>query len=152
MKRHESIIVLSREHHFGLLFCWKIRQGLKKQVPAKRIQPYVKYFWDNHLQRHFEEETFLFDALQDSLCERAISEHIRITQLVENVISTESVQLDQLNLLADFLDDHIRFEERTLFPHLEKELTENKLAEIGMHLQQLHPMHEKDDYPDEFWV
>ncbi len=152
MKRHESIVVLSREHHFGLLFCWKIRQGLKKHVQLERIQSYVKYFWDSHLQQHFEEETLLFNELQDSLCERAISEHIHIKLLVDTIINLEPIQPDQLNQLADVLDDHIRFEERILFPYLEKELTEDKLAEIGARLQQLHPVREKDDYPDEFWV
>lgn len=153
MKRHESIVALSREHHFGLLFCWKVRQGLKMHVPSERIQPYVKYFWDNHLQGHFKvEETLLFPLLRDNLVEQAISEHEHIRQLVKTVITVEPVKPDQLLTLADILDDHVRFEERTLFPYLEKELPENKLSELGMRLQVSHQTREKDDYPDEFWV
>lgn len=153
MKRHESIVALSREHHFGLLFCWKIRQGLKMHVPAERIQRYVKYFWDNHLQGHFKlEETILFPLLlRDNLVEQAISEHEHIRQLVKTTISVEPVKPDQLITLADILDAHVRFEERTLFPYLEKELPENKLSELGMRLQVSHQACEKD-YPDEFWV
>lgn len=153
MKRHESIVTLSREHHFGLLFCWKIRQGVKKQVPAERIQPYIKYFWENHLQKHFEEEeTLLFILMQDSLVEEAIAEHKHIRQLMRAFFTTETVDPTQLNILADTLDNHIRFEERILFPHMEEKLSEEKLAELGSRLHELHPIREKDDYPDEFWV
>lgn len=153
MKRHESIVALSREHHFGLLFCWKIRQGIKKQVPPERIRPYVKYFWDNHLQGHFEEEeTLLFAYLQDNLVEQAVFEHKHIRELVETVGNINPATENQLNNLADTVDDHIRFEERTLFPHIERELPEEKLAELEVRLRKLHQGQEKDDYLDEFWI
>lgn len=153
MKRHESIIALSREHHFGLLFCWKIKQALNKQVAPKRIQPYIGYFWDNHLEHHFkEEETWLFAALQDTLVDQAIAEHRHIEQLVNELLAKEIVLADDLNTLATVVDEHIRFEERTLFPHLEKKLSQDKLLLLGQKLQELHPTREKDDYPDEFWV
>ncbi|MBS1586674.1 MAG: hemerythrin domain-containing protein [Bacteroidetes bacterium] len=153
MKRHESIVALSREHHFGLLFCWKIRQALKKQVAPERIQPYVKYFWDNHLKPHFkEEETWLFAALQDTLVDQAIAEHKHIEQLANELLAKEPVQTADLSTLATAVDDHIRFEERKLFPHLEKELSQDQLLVLGQKLQELHPTREKDDYPDEFWV
>jgi len=153
MKRHESIVALSREHHFGLLFCWKIRQGIKKHVPTERIQPYIQYFWDYHLQQHFEEEEkLLFAALQDDLCDQAILEHNNIRELVASVNRIIPVRPDKLILLADTVDNHIRFEERTLFPHIEKELPEEVLADIGLRLKLLHEGHPKDNYHDEFWV
>lgn len=153
MKRHDNIVALSRDHHFGLLFCWKIRQGIKKQVPAERMQPYVRYFWDNHLQQHFkEEEEILFASLQDSLCDKAIAEHANIRQLFDTINSIIPVLPEKLSLLADTLDDHIRFEERTLFPHIEKELPQETLAEIGRRLDGLHEGQPKDNYPDEFWI
>ncbi|HEX2846824.1 MAG TPA: hemerythrin domain-containing protein [Chitinophagaceae bacterium] len=153
MRRHESIAALSRDHHFGLLFCWKIRQGIKKQVPAERIKPYVKYFWSNHLQQHFEEEeTLLFTALQDNLVAQAISEHEHIKQLIEVITGAGSFQPDQFRALADALDKHIRFEERILFPYIEETLSAEKLTRLGKRLQQIHQTGEKDDYPDEFWV
>lgn len=153
MKRHDSIIPLSREHHFGLLFCWKIRQGIKMQIPAERIQPYIEYFWDNHLRRHFdEEETLLFTLLQGSLVEQAISEHLHIKQLIESIICAKPAHHEKINVLADTLDNHIRFEERTLFPHMERELPTDKLMALGNQLQQLHQTPDKDDYSDEFWA
>ena len=153
MKRHESIVVLSRDHHFGLLFCWKIRTALKKNIALERIRPYVSYFWDNHLKHHFEEEeTLLFALLQDELCKQAISEHNEIRRHIEAIAETNDVSANALVLLADSLDNHIRFEERVLFPHIEKNLSEEVLAGIGNQLVKLHETHEKDTYQDEFWV
>jgi iron-sulfur cluster repair protein YtfE (RIC family) len=149
MKRHESIVPLSRDHHTGLLFCWKIRQGLKKQIPPARIQPYVQYFWDNHLKQHFEEEeNILFAALKDSKCQQAVAEHKEIRKLIDANTNTA----DSLNALADSIDNHIRFEERVLFPHIEQVLPAEQLAAIGNQLHTLHENHLSDLYPDEFWV
>jgi hemerythrin-like domain-containing protein len=153
MKRHESIVALSREHHFGLLFCWKIRQGLKKQVAPERMQSYVKYFWHDHLHQHFEEEeTLLFSLLHDPLIEQAMMDHKYVKQLVDAIVRASVVQSDQLNRLADTLDDHIRFEERKLFPAIESKIPAKKLADLQLRLQQLHATPEKDEYADEFWV
>lgn len=152
MKRDENNLTLSRDHHIALLFCWKIRQGLKKQVPADRIRPYVQYFWDNHLDRHFlEEETVLFAGLHDALCEQAIAEHAVIRKLTEEACAAD-ITIAGLHLLADSIDNHIRFEERTLFPHLEQLLQGSPIIAIGERLRQMHETHLPDLYPDEFWV
>jgi hemerythrin-like domain-containing protein len=153
MKRHDSIVALSREHHFGLLFCWKIRQGIKKQVSAARMRPYIKYFWQQHLEQHFSEvENLLFSLVNDDLTEQAIMEHKRIKQLVEAIVHAADASSIELNTLANTVDDHIRFEERKLFPHIEQQLSDKELAELGLRLQQLHATPEKDDYVDEFWL
>lgn len=151
MKRHESIAVLSREHHFGLLFCWKIRQGIKKNISAERMRPYVSYFWKNQLQHHFEEEeTVLFANMRDDAqVKQAKTEHTQISQLVKAIVESQNGSIESLQQLADMLDNHIRFEERILFPHIEQTLTALQLSELG---KQLSPTVEKDEYADEFWV
>ncbi|KIC95484.1 hemerythrin domain-containing protein [Flavihumibacter solisilvae] len=152
MKRNENIVPLSRDHHDGLLFCWKIRQGIKYGVSIERIQAYVKYFWDNHLEQHFEEEeTLLFAGLQDKLVNQAVAEHGKLKRLIDVVVSP-AAHPAQLITLANTLDDHIRFEERVLFPHLEKVLSGDRLADLGKQLQQIHHTNEKENYTDEFWV
>ena len=61
IRRNKHILELSRDHHFTLLFCWKIRQGLKMQIAPERLKNYVNYFWGEHMQPHFrEEEEILF--------------------------------------------------------------------------------------------
>lgn len=152
MKRNEHIIPLSRDHHFGLLFCWKIRQGVKRNVETERIRRYVAYFWDHHFRQHFhEEETILFILKDDPYCRRAQEEHRAIEQLVKDIAQPDT-GFDRLQSLADMVDRHIRYEERELFPYLEQALTEDQLNVIGRELQQLHAENATDDFKDEFWI
>lgn len=44
IKRHQAIVSFSKDHHFGLLLIWKIRQGLNKAVNPERISNYVTFF------------------------------------------------------------------------------------------------------------
>lgn len=59
IKRHQAIISFSKDHHFGLLLVWKIRQGLEKAVNAERISKYVVYFFKEDLEKHFKDEELL---------------------------------------------------------------------------------------------
>ena len=56
IKRSKELAPLSRDHHEGLLFVWKIRQGIKKGIAPVRMAQYAGWFWENHLQEHFEKE------------------------------------------------------------------------------------------------
>ncbi|MEO5999563.1 MAG: hemerythrin domain-containing protein [Chitinophagaceae bacterium] len=153
IKRNEHIIKLSKDHHFTLLFCWKIRNGLKLEVEPGRIVRYVKYFWKNHMLPHFtEEETILFTPVKDAEVQRALDEHADITSRI-NVLEIEGVNAIQLlSKLADTVDNHVRYEERHLFPHLEKVLTNVQLISIGNQLAEAYDPELKDDFADEFWL
>ncbi|MCY1516918.1 Hemerythrin HHE cation binding domain protein [compost metagenome] len=149
MKRNENIAALSRDHHFGLLFCWKIREALKRGVATDRILPYLDYFMDNHLRAHFEiEEKLLLNGCSHPLCQQAQAEHRQIRDDFKKAASGNSALLLSL---ADRLERHIRFEERTLFPQLEILLTKTALKEIGCRLNEFEQQQQKDEYPDEFW-
>jgi hemerythrin-like domain-containing protein len=153
IKRNENILPLSREHHYGLLFCWKIKQGIGKKVPCSRMQKYVSYFWDNHLCGHFEEEErLMFCEVNDKLCEDAISQHVEIRALINEINDAKQVDEDMLKSLASKLENHIRFEEREVFPFLELAISPEKMISIGLALSQAHHSPVSDDYPDEFWV
>ena len=54
-------------------------------------------------------------------------------------------------MLADAVDNHVRYEERELFPHLENVLTEEQLKEIGSKLQTTANAVCNDEFTDEFW-
>src|SRR5438046_10584725 len=56
IKRSQQLTPLSKDHHDGLLFAWKIKQGLKNGADIKLVAEYVQWFWNNHLQEHFTEE------------------------------------------------------------------------------------------------
>jgi hemerythrin-like domain-containing protein len=154
IRRNENIVKLSKDHHFSLLFCWKIREGIKMKIPSGRIIKYVEYFKANFLLPHFkEEEKILFAALKDRPVEKAIEQHKEINNLVSDLIKNKVLNpAKQLEKLVELLDDHVRYEERQLFPHIEKSLKQAQLEVIGKQLNEEHPSLLKDEYEDEFWV
>ena len=153
IRRNEHIKKLSKDHHSGLLFCWKIRQGLKHEVATERIKKYTSYFWTNHLAEHFkEEEVILFSPLKDELVQKALDDHKQIKHQLDELLdgSTDDAKKG-LARLANLTDDHIRYEERKLFPHLEKMLSDKQLEEIGKKLD-AQPSPLADDFEDSFWI
>ena len=153
VNRNEHIKVLSREHHFSLLFCWKIRQGLKSNVASERIGKYVRYFWQQRLQWHFrQEEKILFATIKDNQVQKAINEHKHIKRIIEDLWDSENDERKSLAKIADVVDEHVRYEERVLFPHLERKLSKEQLEHIGNRIQKCHLSSSLDDYfEDQFW-
>ena len=149
MKRNENLIPLSREHHYGLLCVWKIREGVKKNVEQSRIAAYIKYFWENHLEHHFATEDECLPPLEnEALNQRMEKEHQQLRSLVERV--HDDPQYQTLLDFAKALNEHIRFEERTLFPQYEETLSSEILDQIGEHIDK-NATEWSDNYPDEFW-
>lgn len=132
IKRHPSIVSFSRDHHFGLLLVWKIRQGLNKGIDPERISGYVLFFFKEDLEKHFkEEEELLFAKLpvDDTFRKQAEADHEYIYELVASIEKRRDDKI-LLNQLADEVEKHIRFEERELFNHLQKNIRADDLEKI----------------------
>lgn len=133
IKRHEALVSFSKDHHFGLLLVWKIRQGLANAVDPVRISDYVLYSFKEDLQVHFqEEEQLMFSKLPetDELRQQAEREHESIYGLVK-LIGTDKGNVSLLEQFADTLQDHIRFEERKLFTYMQEKLGAADLESIS---------------------
>jgi hemerythrin-like domain-containing protein len=151
IKRSKQLTPLSKDHHDGLLFAWKIKQGLKNGADIKLIAEYVQWFWKNHLQEHFrEEEQILAPHLpaDNELLKRMIDEHQEIEAMVHINESIPDETL--LGNLAQAIDDHIRFEERELFSYAEKIIPEKELNLIYEQLSKELVQCEK--WEREFWI
>ncbi len=150
--KNENIISLSKEHHFISLFSWKIKRGLKNGVSAARICEYVRYFWNNHLNPHFlEEEKLLFIPLNTRGVQRAIRDHTIIRKQIMQVLSNEKKETKKLLLqLTELLDEHRQFEERYLFPILERKLERQPYEDDEPQIKRSHSQF-LDEYKDEFW-
>jgi len=147
LKRSNALQPLSREHHHGLLFCWKIRRGLKKSVEIERIKAYADWFFKNNLSKHFNiEEEFIFKLLGNNhdLVQKALTDHRRLVRLFEDTVNVEK----SLNQLEEELEKHIRFEERILFPEIQKIVSEHEL-ELAMKIHSEEIVCE--DWGNEFW-
>jgi len=147
IKRSEYLKPLSREHHHGLLFCWKIRVGFEKNVDVSRIKKYADWFYQNYLIPHFElEEQYVFPILgnENELIIKAVSEHEKLKQLLE---SNTEIQKN-IGIIEKELESHIRFEERILFGEIQKIATAEQLQSI-----EINHSDEKfvDNMTDPFW-
>ena len=146
-KRHIALQPLSREHHHGLLLSWKIRSGFSKSIDPKRIRVYADWFFKNHLIPHFEmEEAHVFSILEDDneLIKRALADHRRLNRLFKE----REDDTKTLSRIEEELDQHIRFEERILFPEIQKVATEAQMLKI----KKIHqPESFIDKLDDEFW-
>jgi len=141
---------ISKDHHASLLFCWKLRQGIKYHVAVGRLVQYVQYFWANHFSTHFkEEEEFLFKPLKDEVVQKAINDHQKIKTFIDQATIAETGNNDLLVQLVELVDQHVRYEERILFPHLEKKLSGEQLETIGKRIN-TEPL--MDNYQDNFWT
>jgi hypothetical protein len=54
--REKALQAISREHHHGLLPCWKIRTGFLKGVDEERIKRDSDWFYSTHLIHRFQRE------------------------------------------------------------------------------------------------
>lgn len=146
IKRHPFIQPLSGEHHYGLLFCWKIREGFKRNIAPERIKKYADWFWKTYLMNHFQtEEKHLFIILPDGsdAIKKAIAQHRKLKRLFED---NKEIYIS-LNLIEEELEKHIRFEERTLFNEIQQAAEEQQLKEI----ERIHSHEYPDNWQDEFW-
>lgn len=151
IRRTAQLAPLSREHHDGLLFAWKIKQGLENKTPPETLRKFAMWYWRHHIKPHFfQEEKILLPYMpQDNpLAERLLEEHDHIRELVLGL--DEQADRRSLLLLCELIDHHIRFEERELFVYLEGILSEEKLNEIHRQLEK-HPL-DKEQWKDEFWI
>lgn len=142
---------VSREHHEGLLLCWKIRVGTAKGADPARIRRYCKRFLKEQLRPHFEiEEGVLFPVLgmEHPGVRKAMAEHRRLQRLING--RTDPVVA--VSLIEEELEAHIRFEERHLFNEIQEKATPEQLEEIERAHASLHPQTAKEvKVEDVFW-
>ena len=151
IKRSDQLAPLSREHHDGLLFVWKIKQGLENNASPEIMREYTLWYWKHHIKPHFyQEEKILmpFMPAGHPMGIRLKDEHSHIRELIIE-LDTEADKR-HLQLLCDLLTHHIRFEERVLFPFVEEHTAKEFLNNAGERLSNL-PNGNCSNYPVKFW-
>ena len=152
LRRSVQLQPLSREHHDGLLFVWKIREVLKNNTSIDKLRDYTGWYWRHHIRPHFfQEEKILLKFIPafHPLAVRLKEDHEYIRELILS-IDKDGERQDFIKL-ANLIETHIRFEERELIQYLEEELSDQYLAEIFMELEK-HPLGQEEKWKDEFWL
>ena len=149
IKRSKQLAILSREHHDGLLFVFKIKEGVKFEIDAKRITNY--WFWENDLKNHFEKEEAALTKIlpvDHPMMIRMLDDHEAIKAKLKELVLYPSHH--ELSRLAQIVSYHIRFEERELFTQVESLATGQQLEQLATDL--LESKTECLAWDDEFWV
>lgn len=156
MKRDKNLETLSWEHHDGLVVAFRVEKGLNNQTNPKVMIEYLSHIWDHALQHHFwQEEAALMPHLQhieegNKLLSQMINEHNMLKNLIAKLQQSETNQKTILKDFSRMLNDHIRFEERILFPLAERAISAEKMAQIGKFLHRQHRPGNNDWKPS-FW-
>ena len=126
-------------------------------VPAEEMKQYLLHVWQAALQLHFNiEETYLlvpkFSRHLSEHLQQMQNEHQQFSFLIEkiNSLHSEKTILNYMKQFYEKLKVLIRFEERELFPAIEKILSETEARQLGV---KLHDLHKPIDlsWPNEFW-
>jgi hemerythrin-like domain-containing protein len=147
MKRSAELRALSVDHHHGLVAARRLRQAALGLTSLERAITGFLEVWRVEIEPHFraEEEIVLpaFSqavAVEDPRIVRTLSEHVALRRAVRDL---ERAEGEQRQILAEAiglaLEDHIRFEERVLFPAIEEALEGPRLAELARELQHHSP-------------
>lgn len=145
MKRHPSLIPISRQHHEGLITARLLREdappykGLPTDPEGKK--DYYLDFFLKHLQPHLQlEERVLFPFVRDRHPEldRLIGEleleHQQVQDQTGELRFGENMP-EKLNRLGHLLENHIRKEERELFEKIQDLLPEEDLQELQRQIE-----------------
>ncbi|MCK5457770.1 MAG: hemerythrin domain-containing protein [Melioribacteraceae bacterium] len=136
MKRHSAIVSLSHDHHHALILAQAIKKNAAKSgLGAKSIWEKVKATinaYNTELIPHFShEEVLLFpialgkDEELDKMIEDIMEEHDKIRIAVE-FLNTGNIE-ENLDAFGRSLEQHVRTEERILFPKIEEVVGDEEL-------------------------
>ncbi|MFC0015175.1 MULTISPECIES: hemerythrin domain-containing protein [Allobacillus] len=141
MKRHEGLIPLSHHHHHALV----VSKSLKEIGTGKSDKTYKVIlrelidFWEKDGNEHFrdEEEVLIplylrFENEPDiDLIKKVLYQHAEIRGMIAAIRNNQQADHEQLNLLGYLLEEHVRLEERELFPIIEKAVPDNYLYQAS---------------------
>lgn len=144
MKRANQLQPLSRQHHLGLNIARHAKECPDDHTAiTKHWSSLTAYLSDMHEHFHIE-DTLIANALLPyketqsevaSVLETLEKQHKSLYEFMAKIkTSTESkdneVTVVEVKQLGTLLYDHIRFEERELFPIVERYLTKEELDAI----------------------
>jgi len=135
-KRHDSLIPLSHDHHHALAHARRLEAAVAMTDVSERRRAADDFvnFYLGRLVRHFREEEELFfaplvdnDEARDQVIQ-AVAQHLQVHALARALrrqLADGEAEPETL------LTTHVRWEERNLFPLVERLLSPEQLAEMA---------------------
>ncbi len=148
MKRHPSLVPLSRQHHDGLVLAQRLILGRSTAARApwptdrrQQVHQLIQFF-EATLEPHFAaEESHVFPAAVEYVDDGAglvrplVREHDDMRAQVRELRRDAETRLDErLAGFGECLRRHIRAEERVLFECVQREMTQAQLEALAARL------------------
>jgi hypothetical protein len=134
MRRDPALVSLSHDHQHALAAALRLRRATAGDLAEATAA--FQAFWAGDGREHFRvEEEILLPAYaavgpaDHPLVARTLCEHVEIRALAAALERTPTV--DGANALGERLAEHVRLEERELFPLIERTLDADALAELA---------------------
>ncbi len=136
MKRHPALASLSRDHHSALRLARELEDVGRGggRDPVRAIEA-LQRVWKTELAGHFAwEERWFGRILAETIeLELLLAEHWNLRKHIEAALALTAPSA-QLNLrighIGVLLRAHVRWEERVLFPAVERVASEDDLAQM----------------------
>jgi hemerythrin-like domain-containing protein len=121
MKRSQTLIKLSREHHAALVLARRAKKSAPGSDAVVQLMADFQARWNEGLVPHFaEEEATLLPRIvaagANPFAERLRADHDRLRELAAHIIAGRA---DVLTEFGNLLSNHVHFEEHELFPFYE---------------------------------
>ena len=132
MKRSEALQPLSRDHFTALRAAKAVREATEPEAAAAAFGE----FWEAESEHFRREEEILLPTWaanaepdRDALL-RTLTDHLHIRAQAMR-LADGRLSLEEMHDLGLRLHDHVRFEERHLFPMIEQALSADQLRRLG---------------------
>lgn len=131
MKRHHALEPFSRDHYGGLV----VARNLKEK-PGPESLAELKEAWQLEMEDHFREEEVTLSPLAPAeMAARLLREHQAIRELVERAEKNSLSEAEQVHL-GHLMHDHIRWEERELFPIIQQDPRIETIEPVAQAMEQ----------------
>lgn len=125
MKRHPALVHLSHDHQHALVQARRLRGATDGPDPVSASAAFATFFAEVTVPHFREEEEELFPLASSSeearpLIVQALLEHQQLHALARQLERSQEGLPATMVEMADVLEQHVRLEERELFPLLEQ--------------------------------
>jgi mannose-6-phosphate isomerase-like protein (cupin superfamily) len=143
VKRHPALVPFSHDHHHGLVQARRLRRAASgdAQELSAAAAAFLDFFGREAAAHFREEEELLFPLLAavsapapPELAE-ALVQHARLRALADRLrgeLERGAVEAATAQELGELLEEHIRLEERRLFPLLEEAVSDEELRALEL--------------------
>ena len=142
MTRHETLIPLTHDHHHALAQARRLQDVAQLSDVTERrnlVNDFLNFYFGRAVRHFREEEELFFAPLIDEpeardLVLRAVADHLRLHALVRAVkrqLASGEADQEKVSEISRLLTEHVRFEEKELFPLIERLLPEDQLQDLA---------------------